>query len=403
LAGPTTSPSASPSATASIPAPGSNGQFTPGYYARWRNGLPSSADFFPLGVWDQDPVRQRNGVPNAVNYKRAGINTFVGLWNFPSEPASQSRLDALKANGMYALAGDENMGRPPQWSSTSALRGFQIGDEPDMSTNPTHITPTQFDAAVRKAKQNDPTRPVYNNFGKAFSLYPWIGAHEDAGGLKGYCRNLDIASSDYYAAIDGYEPDGLHTPNYYGRAVDHTRYLCGDGTKPVWGFVETGHPGSDHPRSQAPFSAAGTITASAIKQAVWSELAHGANGIIYFCHDFFSGGFTEDGLFDHPANLTAVREVNAEIRGMASILNTQRRTSGLTAVHADATLRAGTAGWYVIAAGNASGGGTASFTVSAAAGRTIRVVNENRTLTANASGTWTDTFTPWGHHVYQIG
>ena len=41
---------------------------------------------FPIGVWLQNPA-------NAPRFRAAGINTFVGLWQGPTE----AQLDALKA------------------------------------------------------------------------------------------------------------------------------------------------------------------------------------------------------------------------------------------------------------------------------------------------------------------
>jgi hypothetical protein len=90
--------------------------------------------------------------------------------------------------------------------------------------------------------------------------------------------------------------------------------------------------------------------------------------------------------------------VNAELRSLAPILNTARRPTGLTAVNADATLR----GDYVVAAENSGSARAATFTVGSAAGRTIEVVGEGRTLKANAEGTWSDDFSGWGHHIYRI-
>jgi hypothetical protein len=374
-------------------------EFTPAYYARWSNSLPSSAGFFPIAVWNQDPNRTRNGVTNAVNYRNIGVNTFAGLWDFPGRSDSASRLATIKANGMYALGGDN--AAAATLANGSALAGYQLGDEQDMSTNPSHITPAHVSASAAALHSADPTRPIYNNWGKAFSLYPWIGAHDDQAGLRQYCSGIDISSSDYYAATDGYEPSGLHTPNYYGKAVDHVRDLCG-AAKPAWGFVETGHPFNSNPGSWPPYSSNGVITAPTIEAAVWSELAHGANGIVYFAHDFYPNAFTEDGVFDHPDAVATVTRVNAAIKAIAPILNAQRQPTGLTAVNADATLRADASGRYVVAAENSGANRSASFTVSAAAGKTIQVVGENRTIQADANGTWSDTFAGWGHHVYAI-
>jgi hypothetical protein len=381
-----------------------SGEFTPEYYRKWPNSLPATADFFPIGVWLQDPNRERNGLINAVNYQRAGINTFIGQWEFPARADSASRLTTLREHGLYVLAGDEagaSAVKDGKLAGANGLTGYLLGDEQDMSTNPKHITPDEVTAQAKKIRSIDPSRPIYNNWGKAFSLFPWIGAHDDEAGLRRYCSEVDISSSDYYAATDGYEPSSLHTPVFYGRAVRHVRDLCGP-AKPAWGFVETGHPFADNAGTWPPYSKAGTIEPAAVEQGVWSMLAHGANGIVYFVHDFRKDGFAEDGLFDHPETVRTVTRVNAEIRSLAPILNARRQPTGLTASGADATLRADADGWYVVAAENKGNNGDATFTLPAVAGATVEVVGENRRLQADAAGKFTDRFTGWGHHVYRV-
>ena len=111
-ANPVPGPSDITSATTAAASPGfqappSTGEFVPGYYRKWPDSLPPTADFFPIGVWMQDPNRQRGTAPNAVNYRQAGINTFIGQWDFPTRADSASRLATLRKHGLHVLAGDE--------------------------------------------------------------------------------------------------------------------------------------------------------------------------------------------------------------------------------------------------------------------------------------------------------
>lgn len=65
-------------------------------YARWKNGPPKDPSFFPLAVWLQDPS-------NAEKYKALGINTYVALWEGPTD----QQLAALKKSGMFVIC-DQN-------------------------------------------------------------------------------------------------------------------------------------------------------------------------------------------------------------------------------------------------------------------------------------------------------
>lgn len=47
-------------------------------YAQWKYGPPATPNYFPIAVWLQSPE-------NALKYKAAGFNLYVGLWQGPTE------------------------------------------------------------------------------------------------------------------------------------------------------------------------------------------------------------------------------------------------------------------------------------------------------------------------------
>lgn len=422
---PTGSPTPSPTSTGTPPP--ANGQFTPAYYGRWSNGPTTSTAFFPISVWDQNPERSRTGwAPgmarpddtSAARFGALGVNTFLGNYGAPDK-STEMRLEFLASHGeqgFYDVGSPADVAFYTAMSATakSAHTANLLGDEQDMADG---ASIQAFDALAASVQAADPTRPTVDNFGKCFSLEPWGGCQDlvtragfpntEAGfaaALTLMCSHVDIASSDYYAATDGWEPDAKHTPNYYGAAVAHTLALCGGGTRPVYGFVETGHPGGDREQVWPGYSdAAGNILPSTVVAAVWSELANGADGINLFVHDFYAtGGNTEDGLFDHPDTVAAVAGLVGQIEGMAPILNAQRQLTGLTVTGVDATLRRNAQGSYVIAASTSPGVSTVGITVAGWAGKTVTVVGEGRTVTADASGHFSDSTAAWGHHVYAV-
>jgi hypothetical protein len=80
--------SAFPSSTAATQARG-------GYL----NGFPNDPSFFPIGVWLRSPER-------APAYKAIGINTFIGLWEGPTE----DQLAALTKFDMFVVASQNEVG-----------------------------------------------------------------------------------------------------------------------------------------------------------------------------------------------------------------------------------------------------------------------------------------------------
>jgi len=65
----------------------------------WTNGPWADSNFFPIAVWLQDPA-------NAERYRKAGINTYVGLWQGPTG----EQLAALKKAGLWAICGQNEAG-----------------------------------------------------------------------------------------------------------------------------------------------------------------------------------------------------------------------------------------------------------------------------------------------------
>ena len=90
---------------------------SPTPYAGWPNSFPADENFFPLAVWLQSPG-------NAQAFKNLGINTYVGLWDGPTE----SQLSSLKTAGMSVVC-DQNslaLSSPSRSISMSCAPGLSL-------------------------------------------------------------------------------------------------------------------------------------------------------------------------------------------------------------------------------------------------------------------------------------
>jgi hypothetical protein len=81
-------------------------------------GLRADENFFPLAVWVQNPSK-------APEYKKAGINTYVGLWRGPTA----EQLAELEKHGMHAVCAQNRTGLANQDNKT--IIAWMHGDEPD--------------------------------------------------------------------------------------------------------------------------------------------------------------------------------------------------------------------------------------------------------------------------------
>lgn len=414
-ASPTGSPTASPTATGSptptVP-PGSlprdPWEGGPAYYAAYPAAQAwTDPNFFPIGVWFESVLSQAD----VDKDKAAGLNTYVEL-------TSNTDRALVRSNGMWSIAsgnGTENV-------------GDLLGDEADMQYGPGYddwtgqygwntCIPTQ-DQGGRcgyTVMQHELAASgignghlKYMNYGKGVAM--WETDTEAAQFVNGY---TSAVSDDMYFYTDpnlyggecanwlGIPQSQCRMSANYGAVVQDMRRLDSlDGTRqPIYGFVEDGHPFTE--------SSAPTITGPQLQGAVMSSLIGGARGIIYFNHNFGGSCISQHVLRDSCGATIRpyVTAVNAQIKALAPILNTQSYVWDFGAT-TDTMLKRGPDGaWYVFAMQTRPGtSGTRTLTMPPnITGATIQVLNEGRTLTASG-GQFTDTFAAeYAYHIYKIG
>src|SRR5215217_3355556 len=83
-------------------------------YAAYKNGPPTSDDYFPIGVWLQDPA-------NAAKYKAIGINMYVALWRGPTE----AQLATLEKAEVKVICSPKMA-----FKESKVIVGWMHGDEP---------------------------------------------------------------------------------------------------------------------------------------------------------------------------------------------------------------------------------------------------------------------------------
>lgn len=369
----------------------------PDFFAQFDPTLPTGTDYFPVGVWLESVV----DLGDIELDRQAGLTTYVEL-------TENSDLSLLEGTGMVALVGRDD----------PLADGFVLADEVDMWAGAgdagwTGLWPTQGEpcapvgevtACGYTVQQTVRSRLpqsglAYANYGKGvtFSL-------DDAEARRFVNEFQNIISADNYWFTDpnicgGHEggmllhagldlaPVDCRRAANYGRTVDRVRSLVEPaGSKPVWAFVELGHPFAE---DDAP-----TITGPEVRAAVWSSVIHGARGIVYFNHSF--GGDCESFHLLREACGDDVRpwvtEVNRQLVELAPALNAPFLDGAVTvdgavdtAVKVDGTVQ------YLFAAATADQNAEVTFDLHCAGDGTATVLGEDREL-STVGGTFTDTF-----------
>lgn len=349
----------------------------------------SSPEEFPIGVWLQD-------ARNAAKYKEVGINLYVGLWKGPTE----AQLKILGEVGMEVICHQNVVGLK---SGGKTIVGWMHGDEPDNAQSLGEgkgygppIAPERIVEDYRRIKAADPTRPVLLNLGQGVAWDNWHGRgvrtrHPED--YPKYIAGCDIVSFDIYPVTHGHaEVSGQLWYVAYG--VERLRKWS-EGKKPVWACIECTRIGGEGKKP----------TPGQVRSEVWMAIIHGADGIVYFCHEF-KPRFVEAGMLADPEMAKGVGRINKQIRELAPILKGEM-VEGAVAVRTDGQpvdvmVKKGGGATYVFAAAMREKETRATFELKGLAGRgTAEVLGEDRRIEV-VDGRWEDAFAGYGVHLYRV-
>ena len=351
----------------------------------YRNGLPPDPSFFPIGVWLQPPRL-------APEYKEIGVNLFIALWKGPTE----SQLAELAQHNMPVFATQNDVGLASRYGKM--IRGWILNeDEPDnsqplASRGAGSCMPAKEVAAETLAiKHKDPTRPVLVGFGRGVADPNWRG--------RGFCTSdmayydeagvgADILAFDVYPVASGYG----RRLDYPARGIDRLRAAARDGQQ-LWAVIETTRINSPDSR----------VSPNELRSEVLLALIRGASGVIYFAHEW-RGGFREDGLFRYPEIVSAVKDTNALLHRLASVLNSPTihgRTSVSGTISSATMLKEYDADLYLFAGSTDAKAGSLSISLDGVGSSRAQVIGEDRQAPI-ADGVLHDSFAGYEVHIYRI-
>lgn len=356
-----------------------------------QSGLAEPRAHFSIGVWLQNPS-------NAPRFRAAGINTFVGLWQGPTA----AQLDALRASGMAVICDQNELALR---RGDTNIVAWMHGDEPDnaQSLGPQlgygpPIAPAKIVSDYQRIKAADPSRPVLLNLGQGVAWDGWYGRGRRTNHPEDYpeyLKGCDIASFDIYPA--NHDSKAVAGNLWFvARGVERLRDWTHD-QKPVWACIECTHIGKSGRKP----------TPAEVRAEVWMALIHGADGLIYFVHQF-EPRFIEAALLEDSEMLAAVTRLNQQVVELAPVLNSPTITNAVNVRVADSAVPvatmtkqfAGQTYLFVVAMRGAAT--TATFSPQAATGDfSVEVLGENRSLQAT-NGSFADAFAPWAVHLYRF-
>lgn len=345
--------------------------------------IPDQSAYFPVAVWHASVLDQ-----GQIDQDRVmGINTYVEL-------TPDSDLKLISRAGVPAMTS----------SISKDAAGFVLPDEVDMwggggegawsgkSPGEGEIcVPSSATCGFTVLRESIAAVPddklLYVNFGKGVTFW-----ENDENASKFVNDYADIISADNYWFTDpnicnsaeGGQllpvPAELATADCrfaanYGWTVERVRSLVEPaGAKPVWAFVEVGHPFSE---SNSPL-----ITVEQIRGAVWSSLIHGARGIVYFNHSFGGDCASQNVLRDCGEELqNGITKINQEVARAAPILNAPFLDNAIESEGPiSSAVKAYGKNLYIIAAPEQPGAHVFRITLSCSLQDRAEVIGESRSV-----------------------
>lgn len=361
-------------------------------YSHWSNGPSADPAFFPIAVWLQSPA-------NAPQYLKAGFNTFVGLWEGPTE----EQLATLKKHGMKVICAQNEVGLKHR--DDPIIIGWMHGDEPDNAQplGVDHgygppIPPAKIIADYKRIQAADPSRPVMLNLGQGVAWDGYYGRgvrtnHPED--YPEYIKGCDLVSFDIYP-VTHESPQIAGKLWYVARGVERLNDWS-RGAKVVWNCLEC----------TAIESTTRKPTPQNLRTEAWMSLIQGSRGLIYFVHEW-KPKFVEAGLLKNPDMLAAATDLNHQIISLAPVLNSPSLPGTVTVQSRNAEVpiaqmtkhQAGAT--YIFAVAMRAGNTEAQFQLRVRSGEMpVEVLGETRTLTSR-NGLFSDTFGPWDVRIYKI-
>ena len=357
-----------------------------------QTSLPAEpSTHFPIAVWLQNPT-------NAPQFRAAGINTYVGLWQGPTD----TQLDTLKAAGMSVICSQNELAL--RRNDTNII-AWMHNDEPDNAQKfaarfgfGSPIPPVKVVADYKKMKAADASRPVFLNLGQGVAWDGWYGRgrrNNHPEDYPEYLKGCDIASFDIYPANHG-SKEVAGNLWFVARGVERLRDWTAD-RKPIWACIECTH-----------MSQAGRKpTPTEVRAEAWMALIHGADGLIYFVHQF-EPKFSEAALLADSEMLAAVTELNRQITELAPVLNSPTITNAVNVTVADpdlpvaAMVKMLNGQTYLFAVAMRGQPTRAKFSLKGFSNHSsAEALGEKRSL-AVTNVVFSDQFAPWGVHLYRL-
>lgn len=354
--------------------------------------------FFPIMVWLQPAAGN-----TVAEYKALGVNVFMGGMTSYPNPKGKAWLDAIAAEGLYAIIEYSDSVIEEGLHKHPAVVGWHHMDEPDLmnkdQTGPV-ATPEEVMASFVRLRSIRPAHRIFLNLSQTVSYERFVGKAVPDAFYPKYVQACDVVQYDIYP-LNSF-PDGAERLHLVAKGMD--RLMKWTEGKKLLGFaIETNKfTKPSVKQSRAP-------TVEEFETQAWMAIVHGARYLNLFCHSWSKElnpkkGLEAKGIYPHIK--AALPRVTGEIKSLAPAINSPTIEGKVTVATAlgsrvDVLVKAHDGALYVFAVNMFAKPEKATFTVKGLDGAKVEVLFEDRELELRG-GKFVDAFKPYAVHRYKI-
>jgi hypothetical protein len=262
-------------------------------------------DRFAISFW-YDPPADKDMAAHYAEIARANFTVVLGTWGARTPEAVGRQLELCRKYDLKAIVARAGLA-PDKLPADPACWGYMVKDEPNVKDFPALKAQVE---AIRKAR---PGKLAFIN------LYPNTAGpdHWGADTYENYVDrfirevDVDVLSMDYYPHM---RPE-RDTRDRYCENLAIMRRVSLERGIPFWNFFNT-----------MPFGSHYDPTEAQLRWQIFTSLAYGAKGVMYFCYwtpkgkEFPKGGaiITTDGRPTRHYDQAA--RINAAVKNLGAVL-----------------------------------------------------------------------------------
>jgi len=262
-------------------------------------------DRFAIGFWVDPPAEE---ITDARYKEIADANfTFVlGAFGPQSVKDVQKQLALCEKYGLKAIV-KSNLTKPEDLPDSPACWGYHIVDEPSTASF------AELRTVVDTIRKNRPGKLAYINLLPDYANAAQLGAPTYDEYVSGFCKETgcDVLCMDYYPMLT---PNADGRDGYCGNLKVMRKYSL-KYKIPFWNFFNT-----------MPFGPHYDPTESHLRWQVYTSLAYGAKGVLYFCYwtprggEFPKGGAIITDAGERTRHYDQAKRINAAVKNLGPTL-----------------------------------------------------------------------------------